>query len=196
MADLFKVYNEINNLEGYDKIGASYTNENGSFGWRNPIRKDTGNILQALILAANPKSILEIGTAHGLSALYLFAGVKEKEELVFDTIEFDSSVAIDTQARFDNLQIPIKVHHGEAMEVINELNQKYDVVFFDAQKSHYYKQLILLFEKKIIGEGTLILADNVIDREEECKEFLNWFVENKINHTIIPTECGLLVANL
>ena len=68
--------------------------------------------------------------------------------------------------------------------------------FFDAQKSHYFQQLNLLIEKNLIQKGSVLLADNVIDRQEECHEFLNWFTENNINHTIIPTECGLLVATL
>jgi predicted O-methyltransferase YrrM len=196
MTNTQDINNEINILEGFSKKGKSYTNTNGSFGWRNPIRQDTGRILQSLVIAKNPKRILEIGTAHGLSALYLYSGIKETNELVFDTIEFDTAVAKDTQERFDILQVSINVHAGEAMEIIDNLSGKYDLVFFDAQKSHYFKQLNLLLENGVIGKDTLILADNVIDREEECKEFLEWFTANKINHSIIPTECGLLVANL
>ncbi len=118
------------------------------------------------------------------------------EEFIFDTIEFDPLVANDTQERFDKLNIPIKVLSGEAMEVISKLETNYDLVFFDAQKSHYFKQLNLLIERGLIGKNTLLLADNVIDRQDECADFLNWFKSNKINHTIIPTECGLLVATL
>lgn len=196
MKQIQDINNEINILEGFSKKGESYTNTNGSFGWRNPIRQDTGRILQSLVIVKNPKRILEIGTAHGLSALYLYSGINDTNELVFDTIEFDTAVAQDTQERFDSLQVSINVHAGEAMEIIDTLSGKYDLVFFDAQKSHYFKQLNLLVENGLIGKDTLILADNVIDREEECKEFLDWFIANKINHSIIPTECGLLVANL
>jgi len=190
------IENEIEKLEELSKKGESYTNNYGSFGWRNPIRKDTGRIIQSLVISANPKAILEIGTAHGLSALYLYLGLKVNDGVIFDTIEFDVSVAEDTQERFDRLNVPIKVHVGEALEVINSLSYKYDLVFFDAQKNHYYNQLILLIEKKIIAKGTIILADNVIDRQDECKEFLDWFILNNVNHTIIATECGLLVASL
>jgi predicted O-methyltransferase YrrM len=187
---------EIDRLEGLSKKGESYANENGSFGWRNPIRQDTGRILQSLVIASQSKSILEIGTAHGLSALYLYSGLQEETHVIFDTIEFDKSVAQDTQERFNQLNVSIKVHAGEAMDVIHSLTCPYDLIFFDAQKSHYYKQLMALIEKKLIGKGTLLLADNVIDRREECNDFLNWFQLNHINHTIIPTECDLLVAHL
>lgn len=191
-----EVLEEINQLEGFSKSGESYTNTNGSYGWRNPIREDTGQILQSLVIAKSPKSILEIGTAHGLSALYLYLGINKTEEIIFDTIEFDPFVSKDTQERFNKLNLPIKVKTGEAMEVISKLETNYDLVFFDAQKSHYYKQLNLLIDRGLIGKNTLLLADNVIDRQDECADFLNWFKTNKINHTIIPTECGLLVATL
>ncbi|MBU3677914.1 MAG: hypothetical protein FGM54_12145 [Chitinophagaceae bacterium] len=51
-------------LESYNKQGDSYTNDRGAFGWRNPIRHDTGRILQGIVSASAPKRMLEIGTAH------------------------------------------------------------------------------------------------------------------------------------
>lgn len=187
---------EIERLEAYSKKGQSYANANGSFGWRNPIRKDTGRILQGIVMSAHPKRILEIGTAHGLSALYLTSGWHPDFKGIMDTIEFDSAVAADTQARFIALSLPIRVLAKDAMEAIQSLEEPYDMVFFDAQKSHYYQQLMFLLEKKLIGEGSVILADNVIDRKEECSEFLHWFEVNSIHHSIINTECGLLIARL
>ncbi len=82
------------------------------------------------------------------------------------------------------------------MDVISTLQGHYDMVFFDAQKSHYYDQLKALLGKNLIGKGTVILADNVVDRQTECQNFLDWFVTNNINHYTLQTECGLLVAHL
>jgi len=196
MIQLQSIETEISRLEAFNKKGESYANANGSFGWRNPIRLDTGRILQSLVVASQPRRILEIGTAHGLSALYLYRGLHDNHNVEFDTIEFDGAVAKDTQDRFNQLNLPIKVHAGEAMDVIHSLTTPYDLVFFDAQKSHYYKQLMALSERKLIEKGSLLVADNVIDRQEECQDFIHWFPLNHINHTIIPTECGLLVARL
>lgn len=74
-SNLTAVRQEIENLETYEKHGESYANADGRHGWRNPIREDTGAILESLTLLAAPKRILEIGTAHGLSALYFVAGL-------------------------------------------------------------------------------------------------------------------------
>ena len=189
-----RVRREIELLESYNKQGESYSDGKGRYGWRNPIRGDTGGLLQALVVAADPSRILEIGTAHGLSALYLISGARSGTTM--DTIEFDADVAVETQQRMDACNMPVNVCCGEALEVIEGLEGRYDLVFFDAQKNQYKPQLEKLLERGLAGSGTLLLADNVIDRAEECAEFLRWFMDRDIPHHIIGPECGLLVAKL
>ncbi len=186
------IENAILRLETYDKQGETYTNDRGSYGWRNPIRQDTGPILQALMLAASPKRILEIGTAHGLSALYLMRGAGQNCQM--KTIEFDEQVARQTQALMDELSLPVEVLSGEAMDMLATLDTPCDVLFLDAQKSHYGKQFNYLHEHGLLANGCLILADNVIDREEECASLFEALRAAAIDYSIIATECGLLVA--
>ena len=109
---------EIRLLESMSKRGESYADDAGRHGWRNPIRSDTGPLLTALVTACAPERILEVGTAHGLSALYLAKGLHAAQSPRIDTIEFDVEVASAAQARFDRLGVPVRVFAGEAMEVI------------------------------------------------------------------------------
>lgn len=185
----------IADLETYSKQGESYTNDSGSYGWRNPIRQDTGRILQSVVAASMPKRMLEIGTAHGLSALYLMQGT-DKVTCHLDTIEFDEAVAHQAQGLMNKLNLPVSVLAGEAMAIIEQLKEPYDLVFLDAQKSHYGKQIKRLVEKGLVGKNTVILADNVLDRANEVSDFIAWFEEHKIPYKTIPTECGLLVSRL
>jgi len=53
-----------------------------------------------------------------------------------------------------------------------------------------------LIELGLVVQGTVILADNVIDRADEVEDYLDWFRVNDIQYTIIPTECGLLVGRI
>ena len=186
----------IEALELFSKQGESYADENGRHGWRNPIRADTGALLRSFVLALQPQRVLEIGTAHGLSALYLSSGWHHTEGVRLDTIEFDAEVAAAAQARMDSVGAPVRVLSGDASVVIPSLHDHYEVVFFDAQKSLYLRHFLQLLEAKCIGPGSLILADNVVDRREECLDFLKYFEESNIPHTVLPTECGLLVARL
>ncbi|MFM8486084.1 MAG: hypothetical protein ACKOCH_07090, partial [Bacteroidota bacterium] len=92
----------IRELETYNKQGESYTNATGRYGWRNPIRADTGDLLRVLTIAANPARVLEIGAGHGLSTLYLASGLASHENCSIDTIEFDPGVAESTQQRMND----------------------------------------------------------------------------------------------
>lgn len=191
-----KIQLEIDLLETLSKQGESYSDGKTRFGWRNPIRKDTGTLLKAITISHSPVHSLEIGTAHGLSALYLVDGFHDPDNQTLDTIDFDAAVAESTQQRMDRLQLPVKVHHGDALDVFPNLHKMYDLVFFDAQKNQYLPQLLSLKDLGLIGPGTVILADNVLDRQSECLPFIQWFEDNGVNNHIIATECGLLVARL
>lgn len=186
----------IQTLELFSKQGESYADESGRHGWRNPIRSDTGVLLRSFVLALQPRRVLEIGTAHGLSALYLASGWQHTHGVRLDTIEFDAEVADAAQARMDSIGAPVRVLSGDASVVIPSLQEHYEVVFFDAQKSLYLQHFLQLLEAGCIGPGSVVLADNVVDRQEECGDFLQYFEERNIAHTILPTECGLLVARL
>jgi predicted O-methyltransferase YrrM len=189
-----RIRQEIAHLESFSKRGDSYSDGKGRYGWRNPIREDTGSLLTALVVAASPTRMLEIGTAHGLSALYLVCGMPAGG--VLHTIEFDEAVAADTQRRMDACNVPVKVLCGEALQVIAGLEGRYDLVFFDAQKDQYLPQLQALIAGGLAGPGTTLLADNVTDRRAECQSFLDWISANGLRHQVLPTECGLLVATI
>jgi predicted O-methyltransferase YrrM len=90
----------IDRLEAMSKQGESY-DEKGRHGWRNPIRADTGPLLEALVLANNPKFILEIGTAFGLSGCYLARRLDDKGKIV--SIEWDKKTASEAQANFNEV---------------------------------------------------------------------------------------------
>lgn len=189
-----RIRQEIAYLESFSKKGESYSDGKGRYGWRNPIREDTGTLLTALVLTASPARVLEIGTAQGLSALYLVSGMPQGA--VLHTIEFDEAVAADTQRRMDACSVPVKVLCGEALQVIAGLEGRYDLVFFDAQKDQYLPQLQALLACGLVGPGTTLLADNVTDRKSECQPFLDWIAANGLRHQVLPTECGLLVATI
>lgn len=188
------IQNTINTLEAFDKQGESYANAHGRFGWRNPIREDTGELLYGLVLAARPRRVLEVGTAHGLSGLYLASALPAGSDLI--TLELDPEVAAASQARFDACEVPVQVIPGDALEQIPRLTGPFDLVFLDAQKDQYLACVLALLEHGLLAPGAMILADNVVDRAAECAPLLEWCRSQGVEHTIIGTACGLLVARL
>lgn len=188
---------EIVRLESMSKKGQSYADAAGMHGWRNPIRRDTGPLLAQVVAEQNSGRILEIGTAHGLSALHLMSGWPTAEGRELHTIEWDAAVGSQAQELFRSLELPAKVYLGEAQEVIQrDCSGVFDLVFLDAQKSHYGAQWRVLLKRGMVGPGTVLLADNVIDRKSECTDLFHALAEHGTDYEIIPTECGLLKAVL
>src|SRR3990167_6055084 len=82
----------------------------GRHGWSNPIRKDTGLLLQVLTASVNPRKVLEIGTAHGESLLNIYKGAPSAE---FHTIEWLPELAEEARANFAEAGVKVTVHNGD-----------------------------------------------------------------------------------
>jgi len=178
-------------LESMPKQGESYAHL-GRVGWANPIREDTGPILRALVFAARPRRVLEFGTAHGLSMLYIGGAAPEAD---CHTIEWDQQRALEAEANIHQAGLNAVVHQGDAMKILDQLTGQFDFVFMDANKDGYLEQITKLLANGMLHpDGATIVADNVIDRQKECQDFLDFMKEYP--HEILKTECGLLVARM
>ncbi|NLB84833.1 MAG: methyltransferase domain-containing protein, partial [Acholeplasmataceae bacterium] len=106
-----------------------------------PIICDEGlDFLEKLLLENKAKSLLEIGTAIGYSAIALYLSAPN---LKITSIERDNLMyekALDNIKNF-NLTDKIKLINNDALEV--NLDEKFDVIFIDAAKAQYIK----FFEK-------------------------------------------------
>lgn len=163
-------------------------------GKRNPIRDDTQNLLTMATVMWRPKRILELGTAFGLSGLCLLRGAPLAELI---TMEFGEDAAKEAQDNFNDAGVNAKVIVGDAGDSIKDLTGHFDIVFIDHEKKSYLPHFKALQELGVIGDGkTLILADNVNDRREECADFVRHMEIMFPRTYIVQTECGLLVARV
>jgi caffeoyl-CoA O-methyltransferase len=127
-----------------------------------------GKLLQMVSYMIQPLKVLEIGTFTGFSALCLVAGLQKGGML--HSIELREEDAIISQNNFnksDHAQ-QIKLHIGNAKDIIPTLNNEWDLIFIDADKPSYidYYELTLPTLKK----GGFILADNVLFHGQVLKE--------------------------
>lgn len=181
----------IDRVETMPKQGDSYDHM-GRHGWRNPIRSDTGLILQALVLARRPWRMLEIGTGLGLSGCYLASALPKGATMT--TIEWEATAAEIATMNFSEAKLPVSVMVGDALKILPTLEEQFDFVFMDANKDGYLEQLMLLQSHRLLYNNCIIVADNVIDRQTECQNFLDYMLGYP--HVIINTECGLLVGRI
>lgn len=119
-----------------------------------------GKFLEIFSKLISPSRILEIGTFTGFSALSMAKGLATGGKL--HTVELREEDAATARAYFERSKVAadIILHVGNALKVIPELAETWDLVFIDAEKAAYveYYQLILPHVRK----GGVILADNVL----------------------------------
>ena len=152
--------------------------------------------------------MLEIGTFTGLSALSIALALPDDGKLTaLDKDERTNKVALDFFKKAHQDQ-KIKTIVKPAIDSLEELkNQKFDMVFIDADKMNYKEY----YEKslKLMNNGGLIIIDNVLWHGEvadennidkytlNIREF-NTHVANdkRVEQIIIPLGDGMTVCRI
>lgn len=119
-----------------------------------------GRVLSLLSKLIRPKSILEIGTYTGYSALCLCEGLQENGTL--HTIDIKEELVDFQRKYFDQSPWGKQIHQhlGQALDVIPTLDLSFDLVFIDADKDNYIHYFELILPK--MNKGGIILTDNVL----------------------------------
>jgi len=117
-----------------------------------------GRVLSMISHLLKPQRILEIGTYTGYSALCLAEGLSPGGKMV--TIDINEELEKKVRDHFAESQDKIEYKIGNALDIIPTLNEIFDLVFIDADKSNYINYFDLVIDK--VRPGGFILADNVL----------------------------------
>jgi caffeoyl-CoA O-methyltransferase len=122
--------------------------------------KTQGQFLGFISSMLQPKYILEIGSFTGYSAICLLKGLKKDGHL--HTIEIREEDANTAEANFIkyNANKQVTLHRGNALDLIEKLPFKWDLVFIDADKTGYINYYELLVPR--LSERGILLVDNVL----------------------------------
>ena len=117
-------------------------------------------VLQQLALMIEAKTVFELGSAIGYSTIWWAQAVGEKGRVIYT--DGDSSNAERARGYFDRAGVSkrITVHTGDALEVLSEQKQQYDVIFNDVDKEDYPRVLRLVPAR--LRKGGLFITDNVL----------------------------------
>jgi caffeoyl-CoA O-methyltransferase len=127
-----------------------------------------GQFLTMISKMIRPKRILEIGTFTGYSALCLAKGLNDAGELhTIEMREADAKLAISFFEKSSVAQ-KIKLHIGDAHTILDQLNEDWDLVFVDADKTGYVQYYEQLLSK--LKPGSWLLFDNVLFHGEVLKD--------------------------
>lgn len=125
-----------------------------------------GRLLRMIVQMLRPRSVLEIGTFTGYSALSMAAGLEEGATI--DTIEVDDELEPMAQEFFDRSEhgSKIKLHIGSALEIAPTLGKQFDLVFIDGDKREYpaYYRMLMGDDggEPLVHSGSILLADNIL----------------------------------
>ena len=158
------------------------------------ISRQTANFLSILIKATNSKNILEIGTSNGYSGIWIAKALKVTGGKL-TTIEFWDKRLCLAEENFKKCGVDdiITTKLGSACDILPTLNENFDFVFIDANKSEYIKYFDIIHPK--LNKGGIIAADNITSHAEKVQPFVDKISSHsEYQAQILDLPAGLLLA--
>ena len=167
-----------------------------------------GRILAMISKLIQPKTILEIGTYTGYSALCLAEGLCKNGQLI--TIDKNEELEEFAASYFNksSYKSQIKQMVGNALDVIPTINKKFDLVFIDADKNNYSNYFNLVIDK--MNSGGVILSDNVLwsgkvveeinSKDADTRALVKYNMllstDERIETVLLPIRDGLTISRV
>ena len=166
-----------------------------------------GRFLSFLSKISKPKSVIEIGTYTGYSALCIAEGLDPNG--VIHTIDNNEELTYIQNKYFEksNYRSNIKQYTDDAIKILPKLNITFDFAFIDADKINYINYFEIIIKK--MKKGGLIVSDNVLwsgkvieensqDEETEMLKKFNSMLkkDKRITNLIVPLRDGLSISQV
>ncbi len=166
-----------------------------------------GRFLSFLSKISKPKSVIEIGTYTGYSALCIAEGLDPNG--VIHTIDNNEELTYIQNKYFEksNYRSNIKQYTDDAIKILPKLNVTFDFAFIDADKINYINYFEIIIKK--MKKGGLIVSDNVLwsgkvleensqDEETEMLKKFNSMLkkDKRITNLIVPLRDGLSISQV
>ena len=166
-----------------------------------------GRFLSLISKIKSPLHILEIGTYTGYGTLCLAEGLAADGKIF--TIDRNEELLKIQNKYFEKSGNRNKIIQltGNAVDILNDLNQTFDLIFIDADKENYVKYFEIVSEK--LNPNGIIISDNVlwsgkvVDRDNNDEETSTLKKFNKTLHddtrfetVILPLRDGISISRL
>jgi|SRR5579864_563082 len=164
-----------------------------------------GRVLHQLALMQSAKTVFELGSAIGYSTIWWARAVGENGRVIYtdgDRKNADEAGGYFERAGVAN-RITIKV--GDALELLSEQKQAFDIIFCDVDKEDYPRAFRLAVPR--LRKGGLLVADNVLwsgkvaekkPAEATTKAILEFnrllYNSSELFTTILPIRDGIAIA--
>ena len=150
---------------------------------------------------------MEIGTYTGYSTICLAEGLSKNGKI--DTIDKNEELIKIQNKYFEESGYRNKIiqHTGHALDILKNLNEKYDIIFIDADKENYINYFNQVSNK--LSKNGIIISDNVLwsgkvlDSKQKDEETSTLVKFNKIinedkrfTSIILPIRDGISISRL
>ena len=166
-----------------------------------------GRFLSFISKIKSPEKILEIGTYTGYSTICLAEGLSKNGKV--DTIDKNEELIKIQNKYFEKSGFRNKIiqHTGDALDILKNLNEKYDIIFIDADKENYINYFNQVSNK--LSKSGIIISDNVLwsgkvldsnqmDEETSILVQFNKIINNdkRFKSIILPIRDGISISRL
>jgi len=158
------------------------------------VSRDTAELLQFLVFVHRPRCVLEIGTSIAYSTLFVASALEDCGGLLYTVESHVERLALAgdhiTRALLNNIVVQI---HGHAPEILSDIDELWDMVFFDATKMEHLSYIQTIESR--LSPHALVIADNVISHAEVMKDYVNYISNHPdFISTTVAIGAGLLVS--
>jgi caffeoyl-CoA O-methyltransferase len=164
----------------------------------------TGRLLQVLALSRGAHRALEVGTAIGVSTLYIARGLAEGGQVVSFEVDPERHAAAQQYLERAGVGDRVQLHLQDARRGLAELEGKFDFAFLDGVKAQYgdYFDAVL----PLLDDGAVLVVDNALmgghvaqadggERMSTARAFNERLLTHpELTGTLTPVGDGVLVA--
>jgi len=163
-----------------------------------------GRVLHQLVIISGAKRIFEMGSAIGYSTIWLARGVGDGGRVIYT--DGDRNNAEKARRYFERAGVGsrINIRVGDALEILSEEKEPYDIIFNDVDKTDYPRAFRMALPR--LKKGGLFITDNVLwegkvaqpNPDEHTKAILElnrmMYESRDVFTTILPIRDGVSIC--
>lgn len=167
-----------------------------------------GRLLVMLSRMIRPNRVLDIGTFTGYSAICFAEGTESDAEIHTIELNDEFEEIIEYWLDYAGYSKKVKLHIGDALKIIPQMEGLFDLVFMDMEKRDYLLCYETVFPK--VKPGGFIIADNTLwygkvigeidsgDAQSLAISKFNDYIanDNRVEKVMVPLRDGLTLIRI
>jgi predicted O-methyltransferase YrrM len=117
-------------------------------------------VLQQLAMMIDAQTVFELGSAIGYSTIWWAQAVGAKGRVMYTDGDAKNTDRARRYCERAGVSSRVTFHTGDALEVLSEQKEQYDIIFNDIDKEDYPRVLRLIPPR--LRKGGLFITDNVL----------------------------------